>query len=94
MSWESPSRRGNCLRGASSFSRGCVLALVGGLLLVVAVEAVLVDVVHNLVWDVVADALAPLPEEADLGGGYVVLDELWDHANVVAELLEAYQRVI
>jgi hypothetical protein len=38
------------------------------LLLVVAVEAMLVDVVDDLVGNVVPDALAPLPEEADLGG--------------------------
>lgn len=90
----SSSRRGNCLRGTSSVSRSCVLALISRLLLIVAVKAVLVDVVDDLVWDVVADALAPLPEEADLGGGHVVLDELWNHANVVAELLEADKRVV
>jgi hypothetical protein len=55
---------------------------------------VLVDVVDDLVRDVVANALAPLAKEADLGGGYVVLDELWNYANMVTELLQADERVI
>jgi hypothetical protein len=55
---------------------------------------VLVDVVDDLVRDVVADALAALPEEADLGRGDVVLDELGDDADLLAELLEADERVV
>jgi hypothetical protein len=82
------------LRRASCVSRSCVLSLIGYLLLIVTVKTVLVDVVDDLVRDVVANALAPLAKEADLGGGYVVLDELWNYANMVTELLQADERVI
>lgn len=71
-----------------------LLALVGLLLLVVTVQAVLVNVVDDLVRDVIADALAPLPEQADLGGRNVVLDELRNHADVVPELLKLHQRIV
>jgi hypothetical protein len=55
---------------------------------------VFVDVVDDLVRDVVSDALAPLAEEADFGGGDIVLDELWNYTDVVSELLEADKRVV
>jgi hypothetical protein len=55
---------------------------------------VLVNVVDDLVRDVVADALAPLPEEADLGGRNVVLNELRNNADVISELLELDQRIV
>jgi hypothetical protein len=55
---------------------------------------VFVDVVDDLVGDVVADALAALAEEADLGGRDVVLDELRDDADVLPPLLELYKRIV
>lgn len=54
----------------------------------------LINVIDNLVRNVVADALAPLPEEADLGRGDVVLDELWNDTDVVSELLQAHKRIV
>jgi hypothetical protein len=91
---ETTSSRSRSLLRAGSLGSRRLLALVRGLLLVVAVQAVLVDVVDDLVGNVVADALAALAEEADLGRGDVVLDELRDHADLFAELLEADKRVI
>jgi hypothetical protein len=55
---------------------------------------VFVDVIDDLVGDVVADALAPLAEQADLGGRDVVLDELRDDADVLPPLLELYKRIV
>jgi hypothetical protein len=83
---ESSRSGGDTLRGTSSFSGRRLLALVCGFLLIVAVKAVLVDVVDDLVGDVVADALTPLAEEADLCRGNVVLNELRDHADVLFPL--------
>lgn len=82
------------MRGTSGVRGGGLFALIGLLLLVVAVEAVLIDVVDDLVGNVVANALASLPEEADLGGRYVVLDELGNNANVLPVLLEADKGII
>ena len=81
-------------RRPDGFGRHRLLALVYRLLLVVAVEAVLVDVVDDLVGNVVADALTPLAEEADLGGGDIVLNELRDYADVLLPLRELNERVV
>lgn len=54
----------------------------------------LVDVVDDLVRDVVANALAALAEEADLGGRDIVLDELRNNTNVVLPLLKADKSII
>lgn len=56
------------LRGAGRLSSNLVLAFISLFLLIIAVKAVLVDVVDNLVRDVVANALASLAEESNLGG--------------------------
>jgi len=55
---------------------------------------VLVDVVDDLVRNVVANALAALPEQPDLGRRYVVLNQLRNDTDVVPVLLESEQRII
>jgi hypothetical protein len=85
---------GNTLRGPSRFSRRWLLALICGFLLIVAVETVRIDVIDDLVRNVVADALTPLTEKADLGRGHVVLNELRDHADVLLPLRKLDERVI
>lgn len=42
-------------------------ALIGLLLVVLKIEIVVIDVLDDLVGDIVADALAALPEQTDLG---------------------------
>ena len=88
------SRCSYALGRTGAITRHGRLALVGRLLLVVAVEAVLVDVVDHLVGNVVADALASLAEEANLGRRHVVLDELRNNADVVPPLLQLHEGVI
>ena len=89
------------LRGGNSGrSRRCAiagrsfLALVGLLLVIIDIEIVLVDVVDDLVGNVVADTLAALAEESDLGRGNIVLDQLRDDPDIIPVLLKAYERII
>jgi len=82
------------LRRPSGFGNSGRFTLLSCFLLVIAVKAVLVDVVDDLVWDIVADTLTPLAEEANLGRRDVVLYELWDNANVVPPLLELDERIV
>ena len=65
--WDHRSGSGDTLRGPISFCSSGRLALLRCLLFVVTVKTVLVDVVDNLVRNVVANALTPLTEKADLG---------------------------
>jgi hypothetical protein len=82
-------------RRPGSVRRQGLLALVRLCLFIVrCIEAVLVDVVDDLVGDVVANALAALAEEANLGRRNVVLDQLRDHTDVVPPLLQTDERVI
>ena len=55
---------------------------------VFVVEIVGLDVLHDGLRDEVADGHVAAAEEADLGGGDVVLDELLDDPNVVFPRLE------
>lgn len=70
------------------------LALLGLLLLVVAVETVIVDVVNDLVRNVVTNAFASLAEETNLGRGNIILNELWNDPNVLSELLKTDKRIV
>lgn len=54
----------------------------------------LVDVVHDLVRNVITDALSALTEKADLGGRNIILDELWNNTNVVLPLLQTDKGIV
>lgn len=56
---------------------------------VFVVQAVFLNVLDDGLWDQVSDAHVAFTEEADLGAGNVVLDELLDDVDVLLPLLES-----
>lgn len=54
----------------------------------------LIDVIHDLVRDIITDALSALAEEANFGGRYIILDELRNDSNVVLPLLQTDKGIV
>lgn len=57
-------------------------------------QPVFLDILHDGFWDEIPDRHVAAQEEADLGGGDVILDELLDHPDVVLPGLEGGEGLV